>query len=303
MFAQKSPDERLAFGDIVAADWLFDIYLRTDSQALVRHDFRDGKTGFIIRPEPSRQGDDPILAQATMDPSDVVFGHGTRRAAIVLTDDCELATLVGERDDSGWGPRGRLLLASIRNATPEQIGRQKERRLDLGLHPLDADEASKFDGGVVDFNRAFSVQAKAMVEHRDRYERIVGLDRDGQIDLAARWAAHATRHGPLVAEASTLKLAQLLSADGDAERLAALRAAGNPGEASAERAATATLATLQAAWWLEGPYLDDVDRAVEIGEEPGPHRRRVIESLATIRSASDAALTALGEPSWTPSGD
>jgi hypothetical protein len=300
MFQQKPSDDRLAFGDIVAAEWLFDIYLRTDSRALARHNFRDGKTGFIIRPEPTRQGDDAILAQATMDPSDAVFGYGSRRAAIVLTDDCELATLAGERRDGGWGPRGRLLLGSIRPATAEELAHQKERRLDLGRHPLDPDTGSGFEGGIVDFNRVFSVQAKAMAEQRDRYDRIVGLDRDGQIQLAMRWAAHATRHGPLVAEASVLKLAQLLSADGDQERLDALRAAGEPGEDDAAKIATATLATLTAAWWLEGPWLDDVDQAVEDGDRAAPHRQRLVDSMTTIRSAADRTLAALGEASWAP---
>src|SRR5690242_9209950 len=122
---------RLAFGSVIAAPWLFDIYLREDSAALAKRTLRGGQIAYVARPEaPEGDTDFSVFAQATMDADDVVLAQGGRRMAIVLTDDCELASLAGERSEGG-SPRGRILLAGVRKSNSEEIAEIRARSANL----------------------------------------------------------------------------------------------------------------------------------------------------------------------------
>lgn len=280
----RTPTGRLSFGDILEADWLFDIYLRTDSRALYPTTLRQGKPGFGVRDEPTISNEDIVVAQATMEPDDVVLTHGLKRMAIVLTDDCELASLAGERGAGGgsWGPRNRVLLASLRAETPERIATLMEKTEELSLHPLLA--TTDFPGGVVDFNRAFSVGATSLFKGGDKaYGIVASLDRDGQLALADRWAGHALRRGPTPAKVGARKLAQLWTADGDVDRLRRLAKERSWGDRDKGIAAAALEAILQEAWTLGGPILDDIDAAAERGQRPDDSLRLVVDSLSDLR--------------------
>jgi hypothetical protein len=297
------PDGRLSFGAVIAAPWLFDIYLRQDSAALFRIALKGGKPGFGVRPEPPEtETDEAVFAQATMDAEDVVLSAGGKRMAIVLTDDCELATLAGERSDS-WGTRGRILLAGLRKASRDQIEAQQQRGLDLSRHPLPPDETRDFEGGLVDLNRIFSVHSSALVGDKARsHSIVVKLDRDAQGHLAARWGGYALREGPLAGELAARRLSQLLTAAGDPDRLRALTSAHDWGEPAIEAIVRRIHAVLDGAWFIGGPLLDDIDSVVEaeLGEgaaDVAATRRAVIEdivqALKEIRDAADSAITGL----------
>lgn len=297
------PAGRLTFGSVVAAPWLFDVYLRQDSAALAPTTLKGGQRGFAIRPEPPETDvDEAVFAQATMDPDDVVLSRGGQRMAIVLTDDCELATLAGERSDS-WGTRGRILLGGVRKATPEQIEAQQQRPLDLSRHPLPPDESRGFEGGLIDFNRVFSVHTSALVGDKARsYTIVVKLDRDAQGELAARWGGYALREGPLAGELAARKLSQLLSAAGDPDRLRTLMSSYDWGDAPIQDAVRRMQAVLDGAWFIGGPLLDDIDSAseVELGGDleqttvtRGIVVGDIVRALTEIRDAADGAIAGL----------
>lgn len=289
------PDGRSSFGDVIEAEWLFDAYVRNDSAALFRTTIAGGKVGFGIRGESPGDKEGRVFVQATMEPDDVVLTMGAKRMAIVLTDDCELATLAGERE-SGFGARGRILLASLRKATVAEIDdRIKNNPDEVGIHPLLPDEERGFPGGLVDFNRVFAVQTKSLVgeEARKLFATIVKLDREEQLELAKRWAGHSVRQGPIAAKNALRKFSQLLTADGDAATLAALRQNRDAGAAVHVEIARHVWRTLDEAWFLGGPVLDDIDSAVENLDGPDLMRATVIESLQNIRRSADSALAAL----------
>lgn len=290
------PDSRLSFGDVIEAAWLFDAYVRNDSAALFKTTIAAGKVAFAIRGESPVDKEDRVFVQATMDPDDVVLTIGAKRMAIVLTDDCELATLAGERE-GGFGARGRILLASLRKATLAEIDdRIRHNPDEVGIHPLLPDGERGFPGGLVDFNRVFAVQTKSLVgeEARKLFATIVKLDREDQLELAKRWAGHSVRQGPIAAKHALRKFSQLLTADGDAATLATLRQNRDAGDAVHVEIARHVWRTLDEAWFLGGPVLDDIDSAVEHLDGPDLMRAIVIESLQNIRRAAESALTALG---------
>lgn len=130
--------------------------------------------------------------------------------------------------------------------------------------------------------------------------RVVGLDRDAQVELSKRWAAHGTRHGPLVAVDGLRKLAALLTIESRPELLEEFRTTARNVDAGYSTAATAIAVALDEAWHLEGPILDDVSDAWEQGLAAEPVLKLTVDALVRMRTATDAALAHLGQPSWNP---
>lgn len=307
------PGAHLAFGDIFEADWLFDVYVRADSAAMFRKSVQGQKDPvWMVRGTPTRQENEPIKVEATMDPDDVVLTVGTLRMGIVLTDDCEIASLAGARED-GWEPRGRILLAAIR----KNDGRARDD-LELGIHTLPPDEVRGFPGGLVDFNRLYEVQTKSLVDPPEGRlpRKVASLTSDAGYELGERVAGHLLRQGPMAAELGARKLARLLTAGDNREQLRAF-GAGDPedwGSTEAEAKVASVVSVLAEAWFLGRLYdlVDDLAEQTLAGEvtDGEAARRELCRRFAiSLRAIADAATTGAeafhaisgGEPS--PSGD
>jgi len=283
------PDERLGFGDLLEADWLFDLYLRHDAVALEPRE-KGGGVVFIPRAViPSRQrepGKDVIASHAEF--TDAALGFGNRRRAIVLTDDCEMESLQGRRE--GVGARGRIILAAVRAASADEI--DDVRPGNFGLFALPPDGDVGFDGGVVEFERVFSVSLPSLLGDA-RPRRLVALDAAGQGQLAIRWCAHATRHGPMVAQDGALKLAGIMSSGGRSDVLLDIRERRREPDERHLAAAGRLVATLAQAWAIEGRVLDQISDAWEHGDVADAARATVLEHLELLHGYVDATLVAL----------
>ena len=307
------PGPHLAFGDIFEADWLFDVYVRADSAAMFRKSVQGQKDPvWMVRGTATRQENEPIKVEATMDPDDAVLTVGTLRIGIVLTDDCEIASLAGARED-GWEPRGRILLAAIR----KDDGRTRDD-LELGIQALPPDDVRGFPGGLVDFNRLYEVQTKSLVDAPEGRlpRKVASLTSDARYELGERFAGHLLRQGPMAAELGARKLARLLTAGDNREQLRAF-GAGDPedwGSTEAEEN-VANVVKVQAEAWFLGRLYDLVDDLAEqtlAGEvtDGETARRDLCRRFAiSLRAIADAAVAgaeafdaiSMGEPS--PSGD
>lgn len=301
MYRTPAPDDRLGFGDVIEAPWLFDLYLREDAGALVPQTI-NGRQALVKLPEPpeaDREGrKDGVLAAS--DYRDFAFGHGNSRRAIILTDDCEMESLQGR----GRGAtRGRVAMAAIRDATDAEA--RAVPSLKYGLFGLPAHEG--FPPGIVVLEAAFAVHITALANDQGTrtYSRLISLDADGQRELSERWCAHATRHGPLVARREAEKFASLLMANGDGEIASRLEdpqdeLVPNP---EYQAAAAAIVATAKAVWRLEGSVLDEIADAWAERQPPDAFRTMVVESLQTVRRAADRGLASLGADTWEPVPD
>lgn len=294
MYRTTAPDERFGFGDVLEADWLFDLYLRHDAIALEPRP-KGGSVVYVPRVTVPRRGREPgkdvIASHAEF--GDAALGFGSPRRAIILTDDCEMESLQG-RHERGR-PRGRVVLAAVRPAPAAEIG--DVRPGNFGLFALPPYEGLGFDGGIVELQRAFSVYLPSLLGSETRPTRLVALDAEGQGQLAIRWCAHATRHGPMVAQDGASKLAGIMSASGRGDVLADIKERRRePREehlASAERLS----ATLSQAWAIEGRVLDQVSDAWERGDLSDGSRTVVVEQLQLLRDLADATIAGLGESS------
>lgn len=297
MYRLPLPEERFGFGDVLEAPWLFDLYLRHDAVPLEPH-AKGGGFIFIPRatvPQRDREpGRDVIAGHAEF--GDAALGFGNPRRAVILTDDCEMESLQGRGD--GGRPRGRIVLAAVRPATVEEV--EGVRPGNFGLFALPPDESVGFDGGIVELQRAFAVYLPSLLGE-SRPTRLVALDPEAQGKLAARWCAHATRHGPMVAQDGASKLAGIVSAAGQADLLADIKARRRDPDASHLALAGHLTATLAQAWAIEGRVLDQVSDAWERGDPSDNARAVVLEQLERLRDLADSTIVRLRE-SGPPEG-
>jgi hypothetical protein len=95
------------------------------------------------------------------------------------------------------------------------------------------------------------------------------------IELEARWGAHSSRRGPVVALSTAQKLTDLLGGDeGSARSIAELMAN---------------------TWSVEGSIADIVDEAAETGADPGQVVADLLELVNSLDTATTAAKRALSE--------
>lgn len=286
MYVVRAETDRLNFGDVISAPWLFDLYLRHDAVALKAEDRGKGRTWLEnMAPQPERQpGKDGVLSHA-----DEALGFGNPRWAIILTDDCEMETLQERRTTSG-----RIMLAGIRPATPAEIAVAQTRGT-YRRFPLPPDGAAGFAGGIVELQRIYSVFLPSLKTEPAVHERAVGLDPEAQGHLSQYLCAHATRHGPLVAAQESAKLAMLLTADGDPTVVADFKEEGSTREPNADHKAVAEALTrgLSAAWILEGRILDEVSDAWERGDAAVASVETVRAQLQVVRESIDETIRLL----------
>jgi hypothetical protein len=286
MYRVLPTTDRLGFGDVISADWMFDLYLRHDAVALKWEDRANGRVWLRnVAPDAERPaGKDGVLSHA-----DEALGSGNRRQAIILTDDCEMETFHKRRTSAG-----RILFAAIRPASAAEIAEAQAsgtyRRFVL---PPDTDIG--FAGGIVELQRIYSVSLPSLTANPKVHERVVGLDPDAQTALSQFLCAHVTRHGPLVAAKESAKLAMMLSANGDADVIADFKKAGStraPETAHVEVATTLTQALFEA-WALEHGPLNFVSDEWEQGADPAASVAEVRAQVERARDAFDNALRLL----------
>ncbi|MCC6222252.1 MAG: hypothetical protein IT201_02030 [Thermoleophilia bacterium] len=230
------PEERpVLFGDIYSTAWLRDAFITEEAVPL--HRFNRSGGGIAYEP----------LAPDTRRAAKYVLAEGTACRAIVLSDDCEIETWLLRK-----GGQGRLLVAAV-SAWDPGAGERNFRR-----HPLPPD--GDFPGGVVELGRFFAVQARALAARRSR---VASLGDAARSELEQRWAAYATRRGPLAALDNATKLAHLVDASGDADRLAALIDGGETVDVAAMAKGKSVATVLVKAWRIEGEVMAAIATAHE----------------------------------------
>ncbi len=257
MTVYLDPSAQLRFGDIFEAPWLFDAFVSSKTVPMFRKSV-PGPDREAWFERGSATGSDPetILLDATLEPAEAVLTSGSLRMAIVLTDDCELATMSGERP--GHRVRGRVLMAGLRPLDGTTRG-----DLDLGIHTLEPDESRHFPGALVDFGRLFAVQTKSLLATSGPdFRKVLSLDDDARFDLYDRFGGHVVRQGSRASEIALTKLAQLLTAGSDPDAFRALRGADDPGDTVQFETVKAIHAVLDDAWLL-GHLLGVVDDLAE----------------------------------------
>lgn len=286
MYRVLPEGQRLGFGDVISAAWLYDLYLRHDAIALKWEEGPGGKR-FLknAAPDPQRAaGKDHVLSHA--DP-DGTLGSGDPRRAIILTDDCEMEAFAKRRTSSG-----RVLFAAIRTASQTEI-EQAQTADNYRRFALPADDAIGFSGGIVEFQRTFSVSLPSLTQTPAVHSRQVGLAPEVQVELAQRLCAHVTRHGPLVALKESEKLAMMLTAQGDPVAVADFKARKRAPEPAHTEIALALTGALTEAWSLEHGPLNFVADAWERGDPPAASVAEVRAQLQLARDAFDNALQVL----------
>lgn len=285
MYVVPAPGDRLGFGDVISAPWLFDLYLRHDAVALSYQDRRGGRQWFENRaPRAGREaGKDGVLSHA-----DFALGSGNPRMAIIVTDDCEMENL------SRRAAAGRILVAGVEQAPADEIALAATRST-YRRFPLAPDSDIPFAGGIVELQRIFSVFLPSLTVTPPAHERPVSLDPEARGRLSQSLCAHVTRHGPIVASQESAKLAKLMSANGDPAAVAELKASagGRLPEPRHMAVAEALTRGLSHAWVLEGRVLDQVSDAWESGDPPTESVDAVREQLRLTRDSLDEALRLL----------
>jgi hypothetical protein len=235
MYHAPSKDEPVLFGDVFSSSWLFDAFINKDAVPLREITLKGGTRGYA-----------PVTTSGQPD-RDFLLAHGTSCRAIVLSDDCEIESCLVRR-----GGRGRLVFAALERwptgSTAADVRTSSFRR-----HPLEPGDG--FEGGIAEFFRLFAVTGHALLAASGR---IICLEDDARALLEQRWAAFATRRGPLAAADNTTKLAHVLDAAGDPDRFKLLvDGDALPKTAAQDIAKTVARALIQA-WRAEGEIMQKI---------------------------------------------
>jgi hypothetical protein len=242
VYLEAKVEREVLFGDIFAADWLFDAWLESDAQLV----------GLFT----AKGGNPAYGAHARTSESDFLLAHGKKpRAVLALNDDCNLQTITVR-----YG-QGRILCAPIFDFDKDKTEAAKQRQTRAyGRFPLLAGE--EFDGGIAELRYAFGVELKnasRVAELKDA--RRAALDPSARRKLESRWGAYTARRGPDVAQRTAEKLTALL-----------------PEDAASDDASKAVARLLAATWSLEGQIADQIDSVYE-RREAGVDRRQLIADL------------------------
>jgi hypothetical protein len=275
MYSVPATCTPLLFGDIFSPDWLFDAVVNNDAVRLGEINLRGGNRGYApLKVDGPRTGKDFILA------------HGESGRAVLLADDCEIETCLVRK-----GGRGRLLFAAL-SAWPDDADEAERARqmTTFRRHPLEPGE--HFDGGIVELHRLFAVNGRALTSLSSD-DRVVALSDAARAGLEQRWAAFATRRGPLAALDSAAKLARLLDAGQDAERLQLLISGdATPTGPPTETAKSVARAFTQA-WKAEGEVMQGIANAHEAKLAGHGEVTQLEEALRTLADLAVAAADAL----------
>lgn len=281
------------FGDIFEAPWIFDLVLRWDSRPVTLQPLpgRPNERAYFpqdVSTIKSRRDfpKDTIVAHA--DIVNLAIGHGNGTLAVVVSDTCDIDEAVNVRVG-----KGRLTFAALTKLPPG--GDERDTALNttaFDRYPLRPQPELEFEGGVIEFQQGFSIMAKDLLEAATR---VLTIDEEEiRQNLHYRWSAHTTRHGPVAAADGALKLAKLLTANGDPERARTLRF--DPGT-SLEPLARDVIEPLRSVlllpWLLEGPVFDRIAADLESGRPYGPTVNDALDLLRRLGPAAERAIAAI----------
>jgi len=243
MYHVPDQSDPIVFGDVFSSDWLFDAFLNHDAVALRPVQMKGGAVGYA-----------PVPTHGAQSSNALVLAHGESCRAILLSDDCEIETCLVRREG-----RGRLTFAAV-TPWPTDPGEatDAEKMTTFRRHPLIP--ADGFEGGIAELFRLFAVTGTAVLGNSGR---LLGLHDDARARLEQRWAAFATRRGPLAAAENATKLAHMLDALGNPGRIEYLvNGDAMPGESAIGAARDVARAMLQG-WRVEGEVMQRVAAAHE----------------------------------------
>lgn len=251
----REPEERVLFGDVFAAPWLLDLFVRDDTALIGGGELPENlvpklgnwmgvqlpaeAVGLYSPAFPPKEKDRYALAHASFLP-DAEVHH-----ALLVSDSCLTATSLVQRRVKR-SVSGRLLFAPVRSVPQEEWDRL-QAEADYGRFPLPPSETLP-PRAVAELRQCFMVDAVHVKAHADA--RILGCEAELAEGLEAQWNAYAARRGPVAYERNALKLAYLL--------------AGGKQPTASDEVVTDTIAeVLDCAWVLEGADLEDVSEAEE----------------------------------------
>jgi hypothetical protein len=268
------PADHLSFGDIFAGDWFFDAYLRRDAVPLVQFQSKAGRGWKAAAPSQDR---------------DALFAHGQQRHAILISDDCEIETILRR------GGRSRVVFAAIerlplsQSAAEEALETRAFRRF-----PLPPDGA--YSGGIVEFQQLFAMAVDGVrMEGQD--PRLTRLDDEARLQFEMRWNAYSSRRGPLAHIDNAEKLARLLSAAGDTVRFDRLATGEEKPDDAHVTIAKAVAEALGAAWIIEGARLNEVAEAYERKDSADATRAALAEAFKELAARSQRVSALLASTS------
>lgn len=248
------PQQDVAFGDIFAASFLRDIFVREDTVLM-----GGGPLPPTLAPKVGKwmgaeleQGSIDLYSPALPPKPETRYalGHasfreGETHRAILLSDSCLTATALAQgRQQRSVG--GRLLFAPL-TVVDEDTWHELIETEDFERFPLPADD--RFPAfSVAELGSCFMVDARDVKRHMG--SRVASLGTPLAAELEVQWSAYATRRGPRAYGRNTLKLASLISGG------------GQPGDKELS-AADALADALDLALLLEGSDLEDVSEADE----------------------------------------
>lgn len=265
----------MLFGDVFSPGWLFDAVVNRDAVRLGAVNMRGGVRGYA-----------PLNADGRATNQDLILAHGEPCRAVLLAGDCEIETCLVRK-----GGRGRLLFAAL-TPWPDDEAEAEKARTARGFrrHPLAPDEP--FAGGIVELNRLFAVKGAALV-NLGIGDRVVALSDPARAKLEQSWAAFATRRGPLAALDNATKLARLLDAGDDVQRLGHLVAGqAVPKDAQVEVAKSVARAFIQA-WKAEGEVMQGIADAHEARAGGGDEVTELEDALRKLAELASAAADGL----------
>jgi hypothetical protein len=299
--AEEERDRDYRFGDAFEAPWIFDLVLRSDSVpvSLQQVPGRPDQQAFYPQDISTIRGrrhypKDRVIAHA--DAEGLAIGNGNGALAVIVSDTCDIAEAVRAK-------RGRLTFAALAKLPPEGEERDKAlATLAFDRYPVSPQSEIDFNGGVIEFQQSFSIMAKDLVEAATR---VLTIDDDQVRQLVHyRWSAHATRHGPVAAADGALKLAKLVTANGDRERATALRLDRAAPIDPLDRAIIEPLKDLLLIpWLLEGPVVDRIGTALEEGRAYRPLLNDVLALLRSIGPRAERAIEAIERAAAAHEGD
>jgi hypothetical protein len=245
MYRQPAPKDPLLFGDVFSSEWLFDAVINKDALPLREIELAGGRG----------RGYAPVTPDGPQTEKDFLLAHGRSCRAILLSDDCEIETCLIRK-----GGKSRLAFAAV---SPWPTDAETARSAARGMatfrrHPLEP--ADGFEGGIAELYRLFAVNGQALL---NTHGRVVALGDDARARLEQRWAAFATRRGPLAAADNATKLAHVLDANGDADRFHLLVGGEVLPNDLAQDVAKAVARTFNQAWRTEGEIMQKIADAHE----------------------------------------
>lgn len=292
---RKPSGEPLTFGDVVEADWLFDVYLREGAEALIAETDHSNN---ILRYKPEARtrervaGRDYTVGFATSDgvfspqgdehgSTGSVLAFGNRRRAVILTDECETSKVL----EKG----GRLLLAVL---VPYPRSEAEQRMLRPGQSSwrrFALPPAGEWEGAVVDFSKHVAVWHESMQHATPTWS----LSEEEAGALRVGWATYATRHGPIAATDGVSKLIEMFHIGDDASQWAIDRRSLQltPDEDAAREKFNDLFDRF---WNLEGGVVDTIADAHEArGVGRNEAAALLLQEMGLLRAELDAAEAAL----------